>query len=156
MSPLSVAFGLLFITFGSYLLGGWLRMRHRESFFTEATAGTINNTRMALLVLAMFSISAIMVSSKTGFETKAKEIRVQAAKFIYLNEIFREYGPKTDSARFAARDFLTDEISLIKDAQSQEGQNKRAISGGRIKDLIGAVQALDASNELEKDSNQPH
>ena len=154
MMPLEFAFGLLILTFGSYLFGAWIHIKHHADFFGKETGSVINNSRMALLVLAMFSISAILVSSKTGFESKAHDLRIQASKFIYLNQVLNEYGDKSVGVKLAAKEFLEDEIDLISAAQSDLSQKKRAITGGKMKELLESVINLEPQNEIQKDLKQ--
>ena len=68
--------------------------------------------------------------------------------------MLNEYGDKSDDVKFAARDFLEDEINLLREAQFDMSQKKRAITGGKMKGLIGSVLKLEPQNEIQKDLKQ--
>jgi len=151
MTPIVASAIIYLLAFTAYLIGLKLRSIRGGQFVSESTIIAINNSRLALMVLTIFSVSALLVANKGIFDLKEKEIRVQAAKIIYLDDILKNWNDGADEARGALLKFLNDEITVIENASKEKMRRDISIIGIDTKSLVKTVIDLKNKNEVDEE-----
>jgi len=151
MSPISVSSTVYILSFIAYFLGLKLRSIRGGQLVNESAIVAINNSRLALMVLTIFSISALLVANKATYDLKEKEIRVQAAKIIYLDSMLKGWNDGAHEARAALLEFLKDEITIIQNASQEKLAQGSSILGIDTKSLVASVVELKTQNNVDEE-----
>lgn len=149
MTPITVSAIVYILAFMAYLLGLKFRSFRGGQLVSESAVIAINNSRLALMVLTIFSISSLLVASKGNYDLKEKEITIQAAKIIYLDSILKNWTDASREARITLREFVKDEILVIQNASHEKIVGGTYIIDIDTRSLVKSVVNLKTQNDVD-------
>jgi len=99
MSPLSFAAFVFVATFGSALLGFYLRRLVRKRYTDDATEGNVKVVLGMLSMLTSVVLGFVRAEAKNSFDTAARIISDTAVRVVSIDRVLADFGEESDAIR---------------------------------------------------------
>jgi hypothetical protein len=134
LNALAALFVVFSLTFGSAMLGQYLRRQLPAHHFSEETVATVRLTTGLIATMAALVLGLLITSAKGTFDGMKRSVAQNAARIERLDRTLAEYGPETHKLRAELRDDYALYVDLL---SSRDADQLAKLSGRR------AIRRLD-------------
>ena len=164
MSPLEVGLIVFGCTFGSAMLGFYLRTVLPDHHLSDDSMRVVTLSTNLIATMAAVVLGLLISSAKTSFDSISDEVRQTAFKVVLLDRSLANYGPETKETRDLLHRAFASAIEMIfaeKDSRLAKLAVRERLAGmeqfqDRLRELAPRndaqrslqSRALELSNEL--------
>jgi hypothetical protein len=113
MNPILVALAVFAALFASSLLGLRLRRRLPDHHLGEETKDAVRLGMGSVATMAALVLGLLVASTKGAYDTEKNEVIQLAAKVVWLDQLFANYGPEATPCRTLLRGAVQSAILRI-------------------------------------------
>ena len=113
MSPLGIGLIVFVCTFGSAMLGFYLRSVLPDHHLSDDSMRVVTLSTGLIATLAAVVLGLLISSAKTSFESISDEVTQTAFKVVLLDRSLANYGPETKEARDLLHRAFASAIEMI-------------------------------------------
>jgi hypothetical protein len=100
-----IGFIVLFMVFGSAILGMLIRRKLPESHLSDETQSVVRLSMGVVGTLTALVLGLLVATASSTFNTRNQEVTQLAAKMIQLARLLQHYGPEADGERDLLRHY---------------------------------------------------
>ncbi len=138
MNSLHIAAIVFICVFAGGLIGLFLHPYLPRHHLTKETQDVVRLGTGMLSVLASLVLGLLIATAKTSFDTTDHDLRGYAAELILANQVLRDYGQGTESARDLLRRYTA---KLLEDLWTAERLRPGALEDARAGSLLDQARA---------------
>ena len=153
MNPISVGIIVFTFTFGSALLGLWLRATLPDHQLDAETRDTVKVGVGLIATMTALILGLVTASAKNSFDAVDTAVRKTSVEILALDRVLARYGSETKQIRKSLQDAMGARIGMIWSQNSPKPVDGGQASGEWVmgtERLADAIQALQPRNDSQR------
>ena len=142
MSVITTSFVATIFIFSSSVLGLIIQKFVPKEHLSDQSKDTLKASRGVIIGVAALTLGLLISASKTSYDSKTDEIRLQAAKIVTLNRILNDYGPEASRVRTSVHTYIEEQISHVDRIFSFGASIDEVLKSSKIISLRSIISTL--------------